>query len=43
MKRGDLKHEMTLFHTMGRIEMFIPDTPYFYDHIWSQVELFSDF
>ena len=43
MKSGEMKHEMTLLHTMGPNRIFIvPGTPCFCDHIWSQVEHFSE-
>ena len=29
-RSGEMKHEMTLFHTMGPTKSCIPDTPYFY-------------
>ena len=43
MKSGKMKHEITLFDTMGpNGNGFFSDTPSFRDYIWSCVELFSE-
>ena len=34
MTIGEMKHEMTLFHTMDNRKCFLPDTPSFCDHTY---------
>ena len=41
LKRGEMKHEITLFDTMGpNRNVLCPDAPSLCDHIWSHVEIF---
>ena len=42
MKIGEMKHEMTLFHTMGPNTNLLFQTPSFCDLFWSTMELFGE-